>query len=231
MKAKKYTKGGFSHYTVCYRAASGDYSYAENMYIDPEGDADVLESIPGCRRLYTFESRINGIFKQGESIIVHAGERLYRFKEDERDGLTGLSPLLSMKNEKSVGACLDGRLLISDGESLVLIDGDGAQSIESADDSLKEELLAFDNKSISLCDDILFLCPEGLVNDRGELLSESINRLLLPKIDSAELCLWQGYITVFSGDRIFLCRMREGKPIWFTVSGVGSLPFHHFGKS
>lgn len=106
------------------------YGQIENMYVDYEGDADCLESIPGFRQIYKFDSKINGIYPQNlegdnDCIIVHAGESIYRFSSASRDSLSALTPLANIKNSKSHSFTYGRDVYIMDGENFISIDKDG----------------------------------------------------------------------------------------------------------
>ena len=107
------------------------FAYLENMYRDYDGDGPgVLVSIPGFRKIASLKDRINAIFsykdKNGEAYtVVHAGEKLYRFKTDSRDELTSLSPIAALPDTKSRAFASDDCLYILTGESILRLDGDG----------------------------------------------------------------------------------------------------------
>ena len=109
-------------YTISYQSMRGvdfsagptsersRYAYLENMYRDyKSGEADLIESAPGFRKIFGFGEKINSIFKQttlsGEVYaVVHAGESLYRFKISERDSQKPPSPLkIKIKDGKRRG--------------------------------------------------------------------------------------------------------------------------------
>ena len=110
----------------------GSFEVLENMYVDYEGGADAIESMPGFRRLYSFEGRINGIYshrKDGEEyVIVHAGDGVYRFKKEDRDSLSDTPPerIATARDERSRLLSLGDKLLLLDGEGILIIDGEGA---------------------------------------------------------------------------------------------------------
>ena len=100
----------------------------ENMYVDYEAGDGALESIPGFRRVYSFGERVNGIFTHRDEdgadvFIVHVGERLYRFRAEDVDGLDAftLSPIEVMKNARSTSFSFCGDLYVMDGSSIVRI--------------------------------------------------------------------------------------------------------------
>ena len=109
------------------------FSYAQNMYRDYEsGSGEVIESIPGYRRLLTLGERINGIHLQripgGEDhLIVHAGEYLYRFPVKDRDKAeeTVGEGTLSFDNVKTRSACVGGTVFIADGGAITRVTADG----------------------------------------------------------------------------------------------------------
>ena len=108
------------------------FDILENMYIDYEGGADAIESVPGFRRLFKFEEKINGIFSwrlgTGEEyIIVHAGEALYRFRKDERDALSQNPPekIADARDAESNFFTLETKLIMLDGDGLLIISPNG----------------------------------------------------------------------------------------------------------
>ncbi len=300
MKRKKQSKAKFSLYRKGYNAEKGDFAFSENMYIDPDGAGDALESIPGYRRLHSFRGKINGIFGLGEYIFVHAGDGLYHFCEKERDSIHALTPIRTMKDQESRAFGLGSRCLISDGESLLRIDSSGEAGLISEDERITactlgaylngvlylsgnpntpdrifrledeetaevklldigidcswvssllgggDELFIFTDKgvfayspafeslrqvlsgmsvksdAVYCLNELVFLTDGGLMNGDGEILSEKINHLLLPRLKEARLSVWRGYIAVFCLDRIFLCRRRGAFPDWYCISGIGA---------
>ena len=119
--------------------SNASFSYLKNLYIDYEGTADALESIPGFRRIYSFDRVINGIYSFGNSIYIHAGDDLYCFDLGERDRLHALSPIMKLKDQRSLGFALQNRLIILDGETITAIDKSRA------------EPFVINDKDISLC--------------------------------------------------------------------------------
>ncbi len=108
--------------------AENTFAYIENMYVDYEGGG--LESIPGFRKILSTGEKINGIFSQKsdgrEYIIIHSGDKLYRFPLEERDTLSALTPIASgLSNSRSSLAVIDETLYISDGEKITVVDADG----------------------------------------------------------------------------------------------------------
>ena len=114
-----------------FKSAENRYAYIENMYVDHHSGDSALESIPGFRRIFDFEKRINGIFRHklggdAEFILVHAGECLYRFSIDEKDTLENLSPIATLRDIKSCAFCFGRRLCVMDGEKIVVVAEDGS---------------------------------------------------------------------------------------------------------
>ncbi|MBQ8720371.1 MAG: leucine-rich repeat domain-containing protein [Clostridia bacterium] len=111
------------------------FSYLENMYRDYDGDgAAVLVSVPGFRELYRFGKKINGIFAQKNSsgeefTVVHAGSDIYRFKTAERDSISSLSPVATVKDTNSRAFSFGDSLFILDGDTITKIDADGAAGV------------------------------------------------------------------------------------------------------
>ena len=108
------------------------FAYAENMYRDYEGDSPgAVESVPGFRRLYSFGSRINGIYLHkssatGDHAVVQAGRSLYRFKISEMDALNALTPIATLASDKSSSFSFGDYLYVIDGSKIIRIDGAGA---------------------------------------------------------------------------------------------------------
>ncbi len=121
------------------------YAYAENMYrdYDAEGGA-LIESVPGFRRLYTFDGRINGIFphknSNGEDFtVVHAGNKVYRFMTSNRDTLIGtqISPITEMLDTKSSAFRFGGSLYVIDGNEILKIsDSDTVKKVTPESDAV-----------------------------------------------------------------------------------------------
>ncbi len=107
------------------------FAYLENMYRDYGTTAVAgAETIPGFRRLRTFDGPIYGIYPspQGDGLTVHAGQGLYQLTREEFD--TEKEPqALTAKNRAALAACrseavlLDRRLLLLDGEHYLIADG------------------------------------------------------------------------------------------------------------
>ena len=145
----------------------GDFAYSENMYVDPEGSGDTLESFPGCRRLYGFGKRINGIFALGGCIFVHAGDGLYRFCEEERDSIHALTPIYTLADQESFNLVIGGRAYLCSGTQLLLIERDKEIKQISVDDKITAcTTLAFLNNRLYLsgnpdCPELIFRIDEG----------------------------------------------------------------------
>ncbi len=120
-------------------ASDGGFTYTENMYANRYSDDGALESIPGCRKIFSFGERINAIYKwqigkKDEHIFVHAGSSLYRFKKEEYESLDSPTPIATLKNAKSSGTAYEGSFYIFDGERITRIRANGnvAQIDENA---------------------------------------------------------------------------------------------------
>ena len=111
--------------------SGGRLAYCENMYRDYDGESPgAVESIPGFRRLYSFGSKINGIylhktFLSGDYAIVHSGSSLYRFKLSERDSLKSLSSIADISDSKSSAFSFGDDIFILDGQKILRIDETG----------------------------------------------------------------------------------------------------------
>lgn len=155
ISAKKYPSQ--TEYTVCYRdmggvdftsesnaSSRGRFSYLENMYRDYEGDGGVmLESVPGFRKITRADNsgRVYSIFSYKdylscEQIVVHAGDKLYKFPLEERDRLYSLEPIASVEPQKSSAFRFGNSLYVIDGSDIKVIDGEGIVSSVIEDPSL-----------------------------------------------------------------------------------------------
>ena len=152
MSVKRSYKTDGSEYTVTYSDMRGvDFSSdtenskryrfreLENMYKDyTGGGAGIVESIPGYRKLYSFYRRIHAIYthkdRSGEEYaVIHAKDKLFRFKMKERDSLSALKPIAELKNRKSTGFVSGTDLFILDSSKITRVTGDGVAS--AVDDS------------------------------------------------------------------------------------------------
>ena len=117
-------------------------AYSENMYKDYEADgADVIESIPGFRRLFNCGKVIHAIYYQrsangNDHILVHAEDSLLRYPVSNINGdESGFSEsLATLNNSKSFGFPFGRFFYIIDGTSILRIDDDG-KCISLGDDS------------------------------------------------------------------------------------------------
>ncbi len=114
------------------------FSHLENMYVDHDGGADAVESIPGFRRIFGYGKKINAIHLQdlgddGKFLIVHSGTELYRFNIDQRDGLTRQEPVATLEDVRSHSFSGGDNLYVMDGKSLIQIDRQGVARYVSDD--------------------------------------------------------------------------------------------------
>ncbi len=110
--------------------AESRFSYLENMYVDYDGDGGV-ESIPGFRKLFTLDGKINRIFSRRcdgyEYLAVHAENKLYYFRADDRDTLEGPPCIYSnLRDGRSCSVTYGENLYIFDGEKIIKVDKNGA---------------------------------------------------------------------------------------------------------
>ncbi|MBQ7363199.1 MAG: leucine-rich repeat protein [Clostridia bacterium] len=103
-------------------------AYSENMYRDYDGDGGgVIESIPGFRRLYSFDRRIHRIYHHKTSIdpnriIVHAEDSIFAFSRDYLDSLGTLTANGTVADSRSSGFAYGDVFYLLDGESLHSLD-------------------------------------------------------------------------------------------------------------
>ena len=116
------------------------YAYTENMYRDYDGDgSSIIESVPGFRKLASLGKRIRGIYTQTdhtatEYVIVHAADKLYRFKTAMRDRIQSLEPLIDAADSKSIGFSLGYDFYLIDSGGIIKIDSLGEARRLSAED-------------------------------------------------------------------------------------------------
>ena len=123
--------------------SSHRYAYAENMYRDYErGDASLLESVVGFRKITSLDGKIHAIYEHKNDLgedytVVHAKNKLYRFKTKERDSLGTLSPIASISDSKSTAFRFQGALFVLDGSNIIKISSNGeASNVNAEDDSV-----------------------------------------------------------------------------------------------
>ena len=112
---------------------SSRLAYSENMYRDYEADgADVIESIPGFRKLFGCGKNVHALYYQrsatgNDHLIVHAEGALMRFPVEEISrGEGALSePIATLRNAKSFGFSYGQYFYVIDGESILQIDETG----------------------------------------------------------------------------------------------------------
>ena len=144
-----------AEYTRCYSAFRGvelnasasitnpaRLAYAENLYKDYEADgADVLESIPGYRRLVNCGKSIHAIYYQRtgsgkDHVIIHAADSLMRYPisgVEKGDGVLS-SPIATSVGERGFGFTFGKFFYFIDGARILRIDDDG-DCMEVKDDS------------------------------------------------------------------------------------------------
>ena len=120
------------------RRSGNRFAYLENMYVDYDGGADAVESIPGFRKILGYGERINAIHLQdiGENdkyLVIHAGTKLFRFNVNDRDELIGQPPIATIADNSSHAFQINDRLYVMDGKSLLQIDKNGTAHLISED--------------------------------------------------------------------------------------------------
>ncbi len=115
--------------------ATERYGYTANMYVDYESEADALESIPGYRRVLSLDGKINGMFahrgESGDYLLIHSGDKLYRYNKDSRDTATAPTLIGTLKDKRSTAFNYGDGVFVMDGEKILLVDGEGtAKSLD-----------------------------------------------------------------------------------------------------
>ena len=147
MKTSRYSFSGNQIYHRYYTALRGvdlssdpsevsrkHFAFLENMWCDPVAtDGVATESFPGFRSFARFGAPVLGIFRHrvgGEDyLVVHAGERLFRFPERLRNyplTLAAIAPLdVTVKAEKGCAFSFGERLCLLIGGRYLCIERDG----------------------------------------------------------------------------------------------------------
>ena len=106
-------------------------AHAENMYRDYEaGESGAVESIPGFRKIYSGEGKINGLFLQrtqdGETfVIVQDGIRVKRFKQSAPEEISTLTGTPYISDKESFCFTYGSYLFLSNGSNIYRISDDG----------------------------------------------------------------------------------------------------------
>jgi hypothetical protein len=133
-------------------------AYSENMYRDYDGEgAGLIESVPGYRRLFELDGRINGIFthkpKLGSDILlIHAKDKLYLCNR-----FTGSAEkIASLADSVSHGFSLGEYFFLLDGEKILRINSEGSCMTVGTDLSPYVPTLYFNGETFEqrnlLCD-------------------------------------------------------------------------------
>lgn len=125
IRRKIYTPDGIS------RDGNSGFAYLENLYIDKDSPDGALESIPGFRSIYSFESPIEKIFCAEGVVYVLSGRSIYRFESKDRDNLSGLKPVMSVNGECYAMPFGNG-LIVCDADRLVRLDRSGEVKLISS---------------------------------------------------------------------------------------------------
>ena len=129
----EYTRSYDNTRGVDFSEIGGDatrFADLQNMYVDYDGGADAVETVPGFRKLYSYGERINAIHVQdlgehGKYLLVHAGKNLYRLNVDERDTLKNQQAIASLNDTKSHAFTIGEFVYVMDGETMLQIDSTG----------------------------------------------------------------------------------------------------------
>ena len=107
----------------------GSLAYLENMYVDHDGSADAIESIPGYRSVVRMKEKIHSFCLIGvgetESLVIHSGSRLYIGRTNVVDKDISLSEIARLKDSESSAITLGDICLITDDERMLSVDRHG----------------------------------------------------------------------------------------------------------
>lgn len=117
-----------------FKDGRGRFRLLDNMYVDYEGGADAVESIPGFRRLFSLGGRINGLYIQRvsptkEYLIIHAQDRLYSIDKSKIDSGNPSLSSVPVNDRKSTAFSFEKSLYIMDGSNIIRSDEDGCFTI------------------------------------------------------------------------------------------------------
>ena len=100
-----------------------------NMYRDYDSGGEALESIPGYRKMFSFDTAIHNmlICDDGALLYIHAGDGLFCL--DISGG--GIERICSMADRGGCAVADGGRAFFSDGERLVCVKGIDARVIST----------------------------------------------------------------------------------------------------
>ena len=110
---------------------SNRFAYLENMYRDYDGEGEgITESVPGFRALHSFGAPIRGLFAQttpnGQFILLHAGQSLYRIPLSERDAIPqAIEPIGTLADGNSAAFCHGSAIFLLDGKNVHRVDENG----------------------------------------------------------------------------------------------------------
>lgn len=208
-------------------------AYAENMYRDYGSErAGAIESIPGFRRLYSFNKKINGIFIQrvwgGEDyLLVHAKNTLYRFPVSEKDG--NVSPIIigTLADRKSRGFAFGSRFFILDGSKITSVGDDGScVSVTEASDcyvpTLFVDKVRFEQRNI-----LTNRFKEEIhVMDTVELAKASEGLKYFITNQTELTCSVVGISDDFEGALYIPGKIKIGESL-YTVTEIGERAFHN----
>ncbi len=104
-----------------------------NMWASPTPSVACVETVPGARACHRFTGAILGIWhhrtKEGDHLVVHAGEALYRFPVSLRDrprSLAALAPIRTgLADERGCAFAVEDRLYLLIGGAYLMIAADG----------------------------------------------------------------------------------------------------------
>ena len=103
------------------------FAYLENMYRDYDGNGgDVIESIPGFRRVYDTFKKVNGLYtyknSNGEDILViHSETLLFRIPLSEIDNISSVQVTDGVADEESNCFCSGDSLFVLDGSNMFML--------------------------------------------------------------------------------------------------------------
>ena len=204
----------------------GSLAYLENMYVDHDGSADAIESIPGYRSVVRMKEKIHSFCLIGvgetESLVIHSGSRLYIGRTNVVDKDISLSEIARLKDSESSAITLGDICLITDDERMLSVDRHGNVREVNGDERITSCSCA------TLYDGRIFL--SGSKDHRGYLFISNtlgdgeirFEESLKTACDGEILSLISadGYLIIFHKDGVICHKADGGNPRSYPVVKV-----------
>lgn len=132
------------------------FAYLENMFVDYEGHANGVESLPGYRKIADIQKNLHSaaIYRTGNKkfILIHAGKQIYAIRTDERE-MTSLCPMIELEDA-------DSRIFTFGSDALILCGGRIYHMGERGFTQIETDLPIARCTALTLFDDRIFLASD-----------------------------------------------------------------------